>query len=118
MGFHVLDNLQNQGIKGERKIIVDRIRVKRRPDMAAHFNKIAGTFGTPVHVIVLFTIIELDKSETKAMWPCNLPSQGMWFATEEEWEQQEARFHEEWEKEKERLRWVTYEKADNITTTK
>ena len=102
---------QNHEIVGERKVILERVRVKERPDQAAQVFRDTGKMTTPVHVIALLKIIDSDSEEEKAMWPVNLieNTQGLWWSSMEAWEQDRDDFMKHLEDEMLRLRFKTKE---------
>ena len=99
---------ENHKVVRERKVILDRVRVKERPDQSQEVFKAAGKFTVPVHVIALIRVIDGDEEE-KAMWPVNLMAgtQGMWWSSVEAWEEDEPMFMKLLNDELERLKYVT-----------
>lgn len=108
-----MSEYHNRILVGERVVVLKQLRVKERPDQTLNMMLNGETgFTTPVHVIA-----ELSVDGTPCLWPVNPQHQtaGMWFKSMEEWEQDEERFRDLLAKEMNRLKYVSKERADNVT---
>ena len=109
---------KNQEVAFERKVVLDRIRVKEYPKMREQvFREFGINKGNPVNVLAELRIYQNPKDMVNydhAMWPVNAmgdhPVVGMWFACMEDWEKDEEEFKRRLGEEMERLKYVLREK--------
>jgi hypothetical protein len=92
---------KNQEIVRERKVVLERIRVKEYPEMREQVFKQTGlNKGNPVNVLAEIRIYQDPARDIVnydlATWPVNAmgddPVVGMWFACREDWEKDEEEF--------------------------
>jgi hypothetical protein len=106
---------KNSEIIRERKVKLNQIEVRKRPDQAAAMLFEHGIITVaPIHVLALFTV-EDEGEEIDCAFPCDASAGtiGMWFKDEDEWQAEEENFKLVVEKEMDRLRYVTQEKKSD-----